>query len=76
MPDMLWFSFSDLESIVRKLKKQDARYIGFSFVEAQGDLEAFVEVYARLNSSPMVDYDIPDLDLASVPPADISTNIL
>ena len=75
MPDMLWFSFDDLEAVVRKLKKLDARYIGFSYLEAEEDQEAFVQVYARLNASPLVEHDICDLDLASVPPSNISTNI-
>ncbi len=69
MPDMLWFSFDDLEAVVRKLKKLDARYIGFSYNEAQDDLDAFVQVYARLNASPLVEHDVCDLDIVSVPPA-------
>ena len=76
MPDMIWFSFDDLEAVVRKLKKLDARYIGFSYVEAQDDLDAFVQVYARLNASPLVEHDVSSLDVVSVPPSNISTNIL
>ncbi len=76
MPDMLWFSFDDLEAVVRKLKKLDARYIGFHYVEAEDDLEAFVQVYARLNASPLVEHDVCSLDIASVPSETISTNIL
>lgn len=69
MSSKVYVDFRDIETMVRNLRKHDARYIAFEIDEPTDEDPAMLHTYARLHSNPLFEYDCESFDAVSVPEA-------